>query len=553
MLLIPFLFAMPPNPYADVRKPVVQPDLPPLMDVGVERIEMPTGEKRAVALLIDFVDNQHIYTSDAFDSLMYGENQNSMRDYYTEVSHGKFTISKQTGVTQWLRAPQDYSYYIGDSFGLYPGNFPHNVQGIVWAACSLADPFVDFADFDEDGDGIVDAIFVVHAGPGAEETGNPDYVWSHQWQLSNTGTGCPGPYETADGVNVDFYSMEPERFETQTGRITVGVFVHEYGHILGLPDLYDRNGSTYGIGMFGLMGAGSWGRAHSDSLLGSSPTHLCAWSKYQLGFVSPVAVDRIGVSKRENQSVACAAINAVAYRLLDDPYGPDWKWSGGSGEYFLVENRYRCGYDRSLPGDGLLILHSDDTQANNDNEKHPLVGVMQADGDEDFLLPNLGTASDLWQNSSYGFGDTSRPASFDYGGNPTGAWVYDIGAADSVMNASFWVTPILLGKVYSFPNPFRIDNEPSWGRKVIITYVPSDSIELGQQFPQFEVAIYNIAGERVKVLDREPTEIDRYSRRAYWDLRNEKNEEVVSGMYLYVIETQGDKVERRKGRLTIIR
>ncbi|HEC78767.1 MAG TPA: M6 family metalloprotease domain-containing protein [candidate division WOR-3 bacterium] len=554
VLLILTLICMPPNPYADTKKPIIQPKFPALMNRGPGRIENPTGEKKALVILIDFNDNQHTCQAAQFDSLIYGESQNSLRDYYTEVSYGKFTISKSSVITQWLRAPQDYSYYIGDSFGLYPGNYPNNVQGIVVAACSLADPQVNFADFDKDGDGVVDALFIVHAGPGAEETGDPSQVWSHQWQLSNTGTGCPGPYHTDDGVDVDFYSMEPETLVSSPGgRITVGVFAHEFGHVLGLPDLYDRDGSTYGIGMFGLMAAGSWGRASSSDLPGSSPTHFCAWSKYQLGFVSPVTVDRIGVSKRENESVACAGANAVAYRLLEDPDGPDWNWSGGTGEYFLVENRYRIGFDRGLPGDGLLILHIDDTRLNNDNESHPLVGVMQADGDESFLLPDRGVGADLWQNSSYGFGDTSRPASFDYDGNPTGVWVYDIGPASSNMNVSFWVTPVLLGRVYSYPNPFRINDEPSWGRKVIISYVPSDTVELGQSYPEFKVIIYNIAGERVRVLDSEPLEIDRFSRRAFWDLKNEKGEDVVSGMYLYVIETEGDKIERNKGRMTIIR
>lgn len=553
-LLFYLLLFMPPNP--DIRIPIVPPKYPRLMNVGIKRIPKPVGEKKVLVILVDFPDNQHQYTSASFDSLIYFNNYNSLRDYYTEASYGKFTISQASEVTEWFRAPQNYSFYVGDSFGLYPGAFPWNVQGIVWAACSLADPFVNFAQFDEDDNDTVDAIFIVHAGPGAEEgfTGYKNHVWSHQWQLSNTGTGCPGAYLTNDGVYVDYYSMEPERFENYTGRITVGVFAHEFGHILGLPDLYDTDYSTDGIGKFGLMGAGSWGSSQKQGLPGSSPAHLCAWSKYQLGFVLPVAVDRIGVSKLENQAVASAAKSAVSYRLLPDPNGPDWNYPGVTGEYFLVENRYRTGFDQSLPGDGLLILHIDDSRTNNNNENNPLVGVMQADGDPRFLLLDGGSASDLWKDRSYGFGDTSRPASLDYAGNPTGVWVYNIGPADSVMTASFWVTPLILGRVYSFPNPFRTDKEPAWGSKIIISYVPSDTVELANQFPDFDVTIYNIAGEKVRVLDKyDPTEVDRYSRRAFWDLKNEKGEDVVSGMYLYVIETSGTKVERNKGRLTVIR
>jgi immune inhibitor A len=554
-LVIILLFLMPPNPYFDEKKPIIQPKFPPLMNAGIKRIDPALGEKRALIILVDFDDNQYTYNADTFDSLVYGDNQQSLRDYYSEVSHGKFTISKTSEVTQWFRVAEDYSFYIGDSFGLYPGTFPNNVQGIVYDVCALCDPYVNFADFDENGDGIVDALFIVHAGPGAEETGNPSYVWSHQWQLSNTGTGCPGAYATNDGVSVDHYSMEPERFETQTGRITVGVFAHEFGHILGLPDLYDRDGSTYGIGIFGIMAAGSWGQAQTQDLPGSSPSHFCSWSKYQLGFVTPIALEHGGVTKSEHQSVTSAATNAIAYRLLEDPYGPDWKMNGGNGEYFLVENRYRTGFDKSLPGDGLLILHVDDSETDNDDEHHPLVGIMQADGDNNFLLSNWGSAADLWKDDSTGFGEASIPSSHTYDDNPTGVCVYDIGPADSVMIASFWLGPVLLFKTYAFPNPFidQIGKHPSWGKKMIITYEPSDTTGLTDPTPPFTVTIYNIAAERVRVLDIEGDEVDKDTRQAFWDLKNDKGEDVVSGMYLFIIKTEGEKVEKNKGRMTIIR
>jgi len=305
------------------------------------------------------------------------------------------------------------------------------------------------------------------------------------------------------------------------------------------------------------MAAGSWGRPHADSLPGSTPTHFSAWCKYQFGWLDNlIEVSRYGVSQREDLQLPNAASSPTAVRMLDDPNGPDWEtYSGGIGEYFLIENRYRTGFDRGLPGDGLLILHVDDSRQHNDSEGHPLVGVMQADGDGDFLLQNIGEPSDLWQNSTYGFGDTSTPNSFDYDGNPTGVWVYDIGTSGSTMTSSFWVTPVFLGRVYSFPNPFVIREQPSWGPKVIITYVPSDTIELGQQFPHFKVSIFNVAGELVRILDSEPSEVDPFSRRAYWDLRNERGQNAVSGMYLYVIEVQktDGNLERNKGRLTIIR
>lgn len=549
-IILSLLIFMPPNPYA--KAAIHGPKKPRLMDAGSRIDPKPTGERKALILLVDFSDNAATYPAADFDSLVYGTNQASMRDYYSEVSHGVFTISRSSRVIGWLRMPHNYDYYIGDSFGFYPGNYPYSVQGLVMDACALADPLVNFAEFDEDGDGMVDAIFFVHAGPGAEETGQYGMIWSHKWQLSNTGTGCPGAYQSADGVTVDMYSMEPERLVDPASRITCGVFVHEFGHQLGLPDLYDRDYSTNGIGMFCLMAAGSWGRASTSDPPGSSPSHFCAWSKYQLGWVTPLAVERTGTSRREAQSVAAAATTPFAVRLMEDPGGPDWEESGGQGEYFLAENRFRTGFDRSLPGDGLLILHCDDILGDNDNENHPLVGVMQADGDDSYLLPDWGTANDLWKDDSAGFGQGSIPPSWDYQKNPTGATVYGISASGATMTASFWIAPVLFGRVAAYPNPFRVDRLPSWGRKVVITYYPSDTTELGGQYPMFKVSIYNLAGERVRVLDT-TDEIDPLRRSAYWDLTNDKHDQVTSGMYLFVIETTGENVQRSKGRMTVIR
>jgi len=546
------LLSMPPNPYT--RAPIRPPKFPALMNKGPGRIQPALGERKAIVILIDFSDNLSTYPASEFDSLIYGESENSMRKYYSEVSYGNFTISKESNIIGWVRAPQNYSYYVGDSFGFY-SDYPNNVQKLVEDACALADDSVDFSQYDGDGDGIVDGIFIVHAGPGAEETGSIHDIWSHQWQLSNTGTGCPGPYQTEDGVKVDFYSMEPERFETVTGhpRITCGVFCHEFGHVLGLPDLYDIDYSTNGIGSFCLMAAGSWGRAGDSDLPGNSPAHFSSWCKYQLGWLNPTGVSRSEISRLENQQIPCVVQSPFAIRMLEDPGGPDWNFStGGKGEYFLIENRCRTGFDRSLPGDGLLILHIDDSRTANSDEKHPLVGIMQADHDPGFLLANWGSGDDLWKEDSIGFYDGSIPSSRFYGDSASGVTIYNIGPSGSTMTASFWISPIFLGTIKAMPNPFRANHPPSWGNAVAITYTPSDTTELGSQFPDFKVTIYNMAGERVRVLD-DASEIDRYRRTALWNLKNEKNQNVVSGMYLYIIEIQGERVERRKGKLTIIR
>ena len=521
--------------------------------MGPGFIPHPPDSMKALILLVDFSDNPATYPASDFDTLIYGTNKNSMRDYYTEVSYGKFTISRTSRVIGWLRMPKTYDLYVDHDYGF--GSYPNNVQGLVMDACIQADPLVNFAEFDQNADGIVDAIFVVHAGPGAEE--NPDdstNIWSHQWQLSDNSNGCPGPYNSADGVTVDLYSMEPEMLQSASSRIYCGVFVHEFGHQLGLPDLYDRDYSTNGLGLFCLMAAGSWG-GFGSTYDGSSPSHLCAWAKYQLGWTTPIAVDRSGTNQIVNQSLPNAAITSFSVRLMEDLGGPDWVETGGSGEYFLVENRFRTGFDKSLPGDGLLILHCDDTRTSsqqNDNESHPLVGIMQADGDGRFLLPDWGTAGDLWQSDSAGFYDGSTPNSRDYAKNPTGVSVYDISSSGSSMTASFWIAPVLFGRTAAYPNPFRVDRLPSWGQKVVFTYYPTDTLGLLNPYPDFKVSIYNLAGERVQVLEG-PGVIQKTLRSAYWDLKNGKGNEVVSGMYLYIMETKEGPIQRNVGRFTVIR
>jgi len=536
--ILTFLIAMPLMPQEKVVR-----FRPP---VGVDRPEpikvYPlAGMGKAVVLLVDFSDNPSRVAKEHFDTLVYGSSFGTMNHYYQTVSGGRYSISRESWVSSWLRAPEPYSFYVGDSFG-FANEFPRNAQGLVYAACSLADPMIDFSRFDTDGDGYVDILLVVHAGPGAEEGGVKSRIWSHKWDLSSDDLGCPGPYKTDDGVYVDVYAMEPEWLENDNCPITVGVFVHEFGHVLGLPDLYDTDYSSYGLGCFCLMAAGSWNRSSPQAPAGSSPARLCAWCRYLLGWVDEVALEHEGITERLDEPIP--GNSDRVYRFLKNPEGPKWDWkNGGVGEYFLVENRYQSGYDQGLPGSGLLILHCDESRTDNTEDRHPLVGIMQADGDDSPVLHDLGSADDLWKEDSIGFGLSSIPSSYLYNGNPSGATVKDIPPADSIMVVDLVLEPILLGRVYSFPNPAIGDD------KVTIVYVPSDTAKFSGVYPYIKVTIFNLAGEVVRILD-EGGEIDRFTRRAFWDGKNEHGERVASGVYFYLIEAEEQK---NRGILTLIR
>ncbi len=368
-------------------------------------------QRDAIVLLVDFSDkvaNVADYPPSHFQSMLFSEGSyttGSMRDYFLENSYGQFSLSGST--SQWLRMPETYVYYANNQRGL--GIYPQNAQKLVEDAVLAADPYVDFSQFDNDGpdgipnsgddDGYVDALFVVHAGRGYEETGNPADIHSHQW---NTRTPVP-----VDGVLVSIYSMEPE-----DGRI--GVFCHEYGHVLGLPDLYDYEYDARGVGFWSVMSTGSWGNS------GLTPVHFDAWSKVRLGFVTP----QVLTSNVKNLRIFKAETSPTTYIL----------WTNGiySSEYFLIENRQKTLFDSCIMASGLVIYHVDEAYATNNNEccgtgiPHYLLAVEQADGECDLENNyNSGDEGDPFPgsggtyNPNYVFDSASVPSSRDYFGNET--------------------------------------------------------------------------------------------------------------------------------------
>jgi hypothetical protein len=174
----------------------------------------PDEDFRAIAILVDFSDNQYQVNGTFFDNLLYGTGTGTVRDYYTEVTYGNLTIVtlNMPSALGWYRAPQTYSYYVYNNNGF--GSYPHNAQKLAEDAVALANPYVDFSQYDNNGDGFVDALFIIHAGPGAEFTGSNSDIWSHKWSMHSP--------QLVDGVYAYTYSMEPEYWQNP-GDMTCGV------------------------------------------------------------------------------------------------------------------------------------------------------------------------------------------------------------------------------------------------------------------------------------------------------------------------------------------
>ena len=387
------------------------------------------GTGTCLVILWEFTDHpadQVAHPAGNYDDMMFSTGTfptGSMNDYYLEVSHGAFGV--QGVVTGWTTAANTYaSYANGDG-----SQDAYTARAMLEDAISELDATIDFSQFDNDGadgipdsgddDGLVDALFFVHAGPGQEQSGDTNDIWSHAWAF-------PGGLATNDGVMFYRYSVEPEEF-TDGGQITVGVFAHEYGHVLGLPDLYDTDYSSQGIGEWGLMSGGSWTRRDGGAP-GSSPTHMSAWCKLQMGWVTPT-----DVTADQSLLVPPAETNAVAYRMFKDGFA-------GADEYFLIENRRRLGFDEGLvrrqqaygyaDPEGLIIYHVDEAATSNANDLHRLVDVVDAS-------PWFDGQGGWWENLDDQTADWDKVYGFNRGDN--GDLWPGFSAVDA--DSSEWVAP----------------------------------------------------------------------------------------------------------------
>ncbi|MDA8137631.1 MAG: M6 family metalloprotease domain-containing protein [Desulfobacteraceae bacterium] len=458
---------------------------------GAANVQLPTANRQPVTgtrpvpvLMVNFSDTTPTYNAADFDHLLFGTGNKSMKEYYEEVSHGAFSVSAGTaGVTGWYTASHTHDFYgtnDANGYDRYPAT-------LVREAVVAADASIDFSQYDSDGDCRVDSVVIVHQGSG-EEAGGPDSdIWSHSWSLNSAsyfGDGA-GQYLTNDvapcgQIIINNYVIQPEKLWGQLQ--TIGVFAHEYGHALGLPDLYDVDYSSSGIGDWGLMSGGSWNYV---SWPGDSPAHLCAWSKYFLGWVNPVQVSGSLV----DQAIAPAAEADDVYLFYSaHPANPN--------EYFLVENRQKVGFDKGLPGSGLAIWHIDEAKAsyaNEDNSQecappmdcattHYRVALVQADGDWDLELGfNQGDRGDLFpgtsHNTAFTFG--ADPDSVYYDGTPSHLSITGIVESGTTIRATltqaYAIAPTVSGNGSIWPaTPAAVE----FGGSVTFTITPDAGAQI---------------------------------------------------------------------------
>ncbi len=350
----------------------------PGLDNPADRLHAPTiGTINAICLLVDFSDRpagnipgvsgtRQSYIDMLFTTGVYATG--SMREYYLEDSYGLLdiqgTVANGTGgaVAGWFRAPQTHAYYCANQMGVggyqaVPG-VASNSQELVENAIALADPIVNFANYDSaDPDTMVDCLHVVHAGTSVQLSGLTTDLATVFWQ-------------TSANVNVDgVYCLD---FALEAEDDAVGGFAHETGHILGAPDLYDYDPWTpsgpfinvwddndYPVTEWCIMGRGSWGGPNTN---GTCPSHHCGWMKSLVfGWVGVTPITPAQGSQ------------VIPVTDLETNNAPTsfYEVQINANEWLLIENRYSANpaitFDKwswwpqppAARRDGIIIYHLD--------------------------------------------------------------------------------------------------------------------------------------------------------------------------------------------------
>ena len=353
----------------------------------------------------------------------------TMKEMYLEQSYGQFIVD---GTVQgWFDVSMTEAWYTNGTNGIGAGGRAAN---FVKELVIISDDSVDYGQYDNDNDGWVESVIIVHAGYGGETGG--DGIWSHRWSLNGSGLGF---YTTNDTnalgvrVKVNDYIIQPALSGSSGSKmIEIGVFCHEFGHAIGLPDLYDTDFSSEGIGEWGLMGSGGWG---GDGRHPDTPSHMSPWSKEIMGWIQPIVLNM----NEFNASFYPVEDTSLVYKL----------WTGGEiqsrfstfglnldvgTEYFLIEYRKQKKFDKYIHNSGLLIWHVDNSQFNNRNDGRRLVDLEEADGN----MNGRGDPGDVYPgtNNVTSFGLSSNSNSRSNDGEITFVEVFNISLPGSTMTAN---------------------------------------------------------------------------------------------------------------------
>ena len=344
-------------------------DTVPQWGMGKYNDKYPTvGSPRVPIFLVEFPEQKF---ADFYDPVNYferlangdgteeGDNE-SIRKYFEDQSRGKF--SPKFDVLGPVTLPREMSYYGGN----YGQGWDVCAHYMVSHAATLLDDDVDFSHYDQDNDGFVDFVYIIYAGYGEHRQGGENAVWPHAGDLQRQ-----ADFKKVDGLWLKNYACSNELID-ETHVEGINAFVHEYSHIIGLPDLYTVDMTVdprdFTPGQYSIM---DYGVYNNDGL---TPPNYSAYELNALKWEEPIILDH-------PMSVILEEIGIGKYGLIKSPVNE---------EFFLVENRQPVGRDAFLPGHGMLVWHVD-YQTNkftnnivNRDQDHLYVDVVRANNEKSF-------------------------------------------------------------------------------------------------------------------------------------------------------------------------
>lgn len=332
------------------------------------------GKQKAVAVLVEYQDVKFTLDDpkDYFTRMLNEEGfsdyhaTGSARDFFINSSYGQF--EPEFDVFGPVTLMHERAFYGGNDSYYGQDNAP---QKMVIEACRQLNPDVDFSQYDRDGDGYIDNVFVFYAGRGEASGGEADCVWPHAWTIDEAE---PSATYMFDGVRLNRYACSNEWEMSDYGGerpVGVGTFIHEFSHVMGLPDLYS---TQYVPGTFtpGEWSAMDYGPYNND---GCTPPQYSVFERYALGYIDPAKLE--GADK----NVAMMPIETGDAFIIP---------TERENEYYMIENRQLDNvWDNFLPWHGMLVWHIDydpdvwEYNCVNNTPSHYYVDLIEADGVED--------------------------------------------------------------------------------------------------------------------------------------------------------------------------
>jgi M6 family metalloprotease-like protein len=286
-----------------------------------------TGALRLVLIAVEFKNLNHSKGLNEIKELVFER----MNSYFKEVSYGKAWL--EGDVYGWYRLNKTLERYGKDGMAIDDPNFDGEIDSwqLISDAVGVADKDIDFSKYEY--------VIIVHAGEGQETSKNKNDIWSVAYVR---GIFIP----TKDGVTIRKAAIVPEK--EAMGISPLGVYAHEFAHLLGLPDLYDIYRKAASIGPWSLMDSGVW----NGKPRGYSPPHPEAWSKIELGWIPQSKILLVNSSSYMNVTLYPIEKEFEGYLAIKIPLK--------GSVYYLIEARKNIGFDEALPESGVLITIVDE-------------------------------------------------------------------------------------------------------------------------------------------------------------------------------------------------